>query len=268
MKIIIVIEDTFGNPKCKFEHGLSVYIETEKHKLLVDTGATNAFIENADKLGIDIKQIDTVILSHGHYDHSGGIIAFNKLNHDAKIYIQKSACDDYYHGDKYIGIDKRIVDINQVCILDGDCRIDEELFLFTNITGRRYFAKSNLDLSKKVEGKHMQDDFSHEQCLVISENSKNVLISGCAHNGILNIIDKYREYFNNDPEIVISGFHMTKKTEYTKDETEIILLTAKELSEMKTVFYTGHCTGEKAIELMAPVMKEKLVQIHSGYVIS
>ena len=76
MKIIAVMEDTCGNGFCAFEHGLSVYVETKKHKILLDTGATGAFAENAKKLGIDLKAIDTVVLSHGHYDHSGGILTF------------------------------------------------------------------------------------------------------------------------------------------------------------------------------------------------
>ena len=71
MKIINLIENTEGSSGCLFEHGLSFYVETKKHKLLVDTGATNTFIANAEKLGVDLKQVDTVILSHGHYDHTG-----------------------------------------------------------------------------------------------------------------------------------------------------------------------------------------------------
>ena len=80
------MEDTDGGNGCVYEHGLSFYIETKKHKLLLDTGASDATLKNAEKLGIDLTQVDTVILSHGHYDHSGGIMAFAKLNPTAKIY--------------------------------------------------------------------------------------------------------------------------------------------------------------------------------------
>ncbi|WRK55771.1 MBL fold metallo-hydrolase [Coprobacillaceae bacterium CR2/5/TPMF4] len=89
MKIINLIEDTPGSSNCLYEHGLSFYIETKKHKILMDTGASDAFIKNATQLGIDLKQVDIVVLSHGHYDHSGGILSFVKINPNATIYIQK-----------------------------------------------------------------------------------------------------------------------------------------------------------------------------------
>ena len=79
------MEDTCGNDTCEFEHGLSIYVETRTHRLLVDTGASNKILTNAEKLGIDLSKVDTVILSHGHYDHSGGILPFYKINPKAKI---------------------------------------------------------------------------------------------------------------------------------------------------------------------------------------
>lgn len=268
MKIVILMEDTCGNPDCSYEHGLSIYIETKKHKLLVDTGATDAFIRNAEILGIDLKKVDTVILSHGHYDHAGGILSFHERNPNAEIYMQESACDDYYHNERYIGIDKRIAGLGCVRMLNGDFQIDDELFLFTNITGRKYFAKSNLLLSKRVNGKNIQDQFAHEQCLVITQKQENTLVCGCAHNGILNILDRYREMFSDPPKTVISGFHMMKKGEYEQEETKIICETAKLLSQMDTIFYTGHCTGNKAFALMKPYMKDHLIEIHTGTQIS
>ena len=71
MKIITLVENTVENEKCIAEHGLSIYIETEKHILLLDTGQTDAVVKNAEVLNIDLSAVDTVILSHGHYDHSG-----------------------------------------------------------------------------------------------------------------------------------------------------------------------------------------------------
>lgn len=264
MKLITVIEDTPGSLDCSYEHGLCIYVETKKHKLLLDTGATTAFINNAKKLGIDLQKIDTVVLSHGHYDHSGGILTFAGLNPNAAIYMQKEAAGDYFHGERYIGIDKKIAELPTVHMLDGDIRIDEELFLYSGITGRRFWPQSNLVLSKRQGRKRMQDVFSHEQCLVISTEGKHLLLSGCAHNGILNILDKYKSIYHKMPDVVISGFHMMKKSEYTREETEIIQDTARELYKLDTLFYTGHCTGQPAFDMMREIMGEKLMQIHSG----
>ncbi len=263
MKIVVLMEDTCGNPLCEYEHGLSVYVETEKHKILVDTGAGEKTLANARRLGIDLSLVDTAVLSHGHYDHSGGLPAFRSINPDAVIYMQKTALGDYYHGERYIGIDKRIGQLPNIRLLDGDFRIDGELSVFTGITGRRFWPESNLSLSVQLEGQRLQDEFGHEQCLVV-QGEKNLLVSGCAHNGILNILDRYRDKYGGCPDAVISGFHMMKKTDYSERETEIICRTAEELKKTRAVFYTGHCTGTKAMELMRPVLKEQMVPIHCG----
>lgn len=261
MKIITLVENTTQNPNCIAEHGLSIYIETEKHKLLLDAGSSDALLHNAKALGIDLTQVDTLILSHGHYDHSGGILPFAQINPTAKIYMQRTAADDYYHGERYIGIDKRIAELPQIQLLDGDVEIDEELSLFTHVTGRRFWPKSNIGLTKR----EFQDEFNHEQCLVITQGEERILLSGCAHNGILNLLDKYRELYHSLPNTVISGFHMMKKTgDYTDEEIAIITQTAKELSQTDIKFYTGHCTGQIAYVIMKPTLKAKLQLLSTG----
>ena len=268
MRIINLMEDTDGGNGCLYEHGFSFYIETNNHKLLLDTGASKATLENAKKLGVDLTKVDTVILSHGHYDHSGGIMAFAKVNPNAKIYLQRSAGLDYYNlkenKEKYIGIDKTILELPQVQLLDGNYRLDEQLFLFTNVTGRKYWAKSNLLLKRKVNGEFVQDMFDHEQCLVITDNNRHILLSGCAHNGILNILEAYDTYFETSPAMVISGFHLIKKEPYEQEEILMIQETAKELQKRDTVFYTGHCTGLEAFAIMKEIMQEQLIFVHSG----
>ena len=139
MKIITLVENSCGNENCIAEHGLSIYIETEKHKLLLDTGQTDAIVKNAEVLGIDPSAVDTVILSHGHYDHSGGILPFSKLNRTAQIIMQKSAAEPHFNGERYIGIDKAILDLPNVRLIEGDVQLDDELFLFSRITGRRSY---------------------------------------------------------------------------------------------------------------------------------
>lgn len=264
MRIITIIEDTCGLPECKYEHGLSIYIETKKHKLLLDTGASGVFLENARTLGIDLAKVDTLVLSHGHYDHAGGIMDFVEICPDAAIYMQKNADGDYYHNERYIGIDKRISALPQLHKVDGDMAIDDELSLMADVRGRRLWPKSNLSLKKRINGVDIQDEFEHEQCLVIKHDSGMILLSGCAHNGILNILDSFKERYGCFPALVISGFHMMKKSEYTDMEIEEIRKTAEELQQLETVFYTGHCTGQQAFNLMKSIMGEKLRTIHSG----
>ena len=127
----------------------------------MDSGASDMFLNNAKMLGVDLVQVDTMILSHGHYDHAGGILAFSKLNKEAKIYMKDSAGLDYYHlengEERYIGIDKDILQLEQRVGVNGNLVIDDELFLFTDITGGRYPAKGNLLLKKKMNDGFVQD---------------------------------------------------------------------------------------------------------------
>ena len=268
MRIVNLIENTPGAEGCLYEHGLSFYIETKNHKLLVDTGASDAFIHNAKVLGVDLTKVDTVILSHGHYDHSGGILSFVAMNPTAKIYMQQNAAGEYYHKDetveKYIGIDQEIKHLPQVVWVDGDCKIDDELELFSNVTGRRLWPQGNMELKELMDGAFLQDEFSHEQYLVITDGDKKLLVSGCAHNGVLNILEKYRELYGDHPYAMISGFHMRKKSDYTDEDIAVMEETARELCDTDTVFYTGHCTGEYPFEVMKKILGEQLIYVHSG----
>lgn len=272
MKIINLIEDTEGSLGCIHAHGLSFYVETLKHKLLIDLGPSRDTIQNAEILGVDLKKADTVILSHGHYDHSGGIIPFSQINNTAKIYMQETATGEYYADDgeeaegsrfRYIGIDKDIASLKKVELIKGDYNIDNELSLFViDHPGKIPFT--NKRLKKRIGNKYIQDDFLHEHFLVIKEKEKRVLISGCAHNGILNILKEFRNKYACDPEIVISGFHLMKKTEYSDDEIQEIRDISKELLKFKTTFFTCHCTGIPAYDIMKEIMGEKLRYVHSG----
>ncbi|MDO4334136.1 MAG: MBL fold metallo-hydrolase [Eubacteriales bacterium] len=267
MKIINLVEDTKGG-NCLNEHGLSFYIETEKHKLLMDSGATDLFLQNAGVLGVDLTQVDTFILSHGHYDHAGGLSAFAQLNPKAEIYLKETAGGDYYHissrGGKYIGIDKNIMNLPQVITVQDNLEIDEELFLLTGFSKKQYPAWSNLELKEKVGNAYIQDGFSHEQCLLIRQGEHQTLLSGCAHSGILSILDRYYELFGSFPQTVISGFHMMKNSGYLQEEFDYIRQTAHELLETEALFYTGHCTGQKAFDIMKEIMGERLQDFHSG----
>lgn len=264
MRIVTLMENTPGAAGCAHEHGLSLYIRTPRHRLVLDTGATGAFADNAAVLGIDLTAVDTVVLSHGHYDHAGGLLRMAGLAPGAPIWIRQGAGQDFYHGEKYIGMDKEILALPQVRFVQQDLRLDEELFLFGGITGRRYWPQSNLALRVMQNGVPVQDNFAHEQCLVVEADGKRVLLSGCAHNGILNILDRYTEIFGGDPDVVVSGFHMKKGSDYTPEEWQVIEDTAHALLEHKCLFYTGHCTGRPAQERMQQIMGDRLRFLHSG----
>ena len=265
MKILTLVENSCGDARCTAEHGLSIYIETEKHKLLVDTGQTDALLKNAAVCGIDLSAVDTVILSHGHYDHAGGILPFCTVNQTAKIYMQRAAAEPHFNGERYIGIGPAIPALPNVRLLSGDLRLDDELFLFTGVTGRRCFPPGNRALTRLENGEKAPDDFAHEQYLALLQDGKFWLISGCAHNGMLNILDRFRALFGCDPDYAVSGFHMMKRDgAHTEEEIACIRQTAEALSRTDTVFYSGHCTGEAAFALMKETLGDRLIALHTG----
>lgn len=270
MRIINIIENTPGTNHCVIGHGLSFYIETEQHKLLMDAGPSEDILENAEILGIRLADVDTVILSHGHYDHAGGLMPLAGINKTAKIYMHREAAGSYYafdgkeKGYRYIGIDPEITQLDPIVYVNETMQIDETLSVFCDITGKRNLPDTNKRLLKHDGSRYIQDSFVHEQCLVIREGRKHFLFSGCAHNGILNILDRYEQLYNARPDVVISGFHMMKKTDYTNEEIRNIRDTAHELTQYPTVFYTCHCTGLPAYQMMKEIMGEQLHYVHCG----
>lgn len=277
MKIINLIENTEGKPGCINEHGLSFYIETDKHKVLLDLGQTDSAIQNANILGVDLKAVDTVVLSHGHYDHSGGIMPFSEINDHATIYMQQSAGGEYYADDgkrliddryRYIGINKDILKLPQVKLINGDFVLDDELEVFTIKNRTHMLPFTNKRLLIKTENGFVPDEFKHEHFLVVKENGLTVLMSGCAHNGILSILDAYKEKYRTLPDVVISGFHLMLKREYRENELQEVRSIAEELSNYQSQFYTCHCTGVPAYEEMKKIMGDKLKYVHAGEAIT
>ncbi len=268
MKIVNLIENTEGRAGCIAAHGLSFYIETPKHKLLMDLGPSQDTISNAEAMGIDLSEVDTVVLSHGHYDHSGGIMPFTEKNDKATIYMQASATGDFYSisGEeyKYIGIDKAIASLPQVMFATGDLKIDDELSLFTIEKKVQKIPFTNWRLKKKCGEEYLQDDFCHEQALVVEAEGKTILLSGCAHNGMINILEEYKRKYKAEPDIAISGFHLVKKTEYSSEQLQEIRDTAESLKKYHTKFYTCHCTGLIAYDVMKEILGEQLDYVHCG----
>ncbi len=287
MKITALIENTQGirNETCTALHGLSFFIETEKHRILFDSGPSDETLANAKKLGIDLKNVDIAVLSHGHYDHSGGLMAFAALNPHAKIYMQRGAGGENYafdgpeKGYRYIGIEKKILDLPGVRLLDGDFEIDDELSLFT-IEKRAFPVPStNKRIVRKVSGNDaladstfVQDDFSHEHCLLIRGKSpdSSLLVSGCAHNGILNIMEEFIRKFGREeiPKTVVSGFHLMKKSGYQESDFEEHREIAKKLATYPCRFFTCHCTGEEPYLQMKGILGDQLGYIHTGDALS
>ena len=254
MKINVLTENTSKNNTLGFEHGLSLYIETEKHKILFDMGQSSLFTDNAVKMGIDLAQVDIAILSHGHYDHGGGIKAFLELNSNAPVYLSKYAFEPHYNAkDKYIGLDISLENSDRLLFTDDITVIDDELTLYSSTTVIHKYDAPFSGLSVETNGALVPEDFRHEQYLMINEKGKRILISGCSHNGILNIAHHFK------PDILIGGFHFMKIV-----DSEYLTNAANTLLTYSTQFYTCHCTGVEQYEQLKSTMGDKLSYLSTG----
>jgi len=268
VKIKVLVENTSVSPDFGHKHGVSFYIETEKHKLLFDLGQNDLFLKNAKKMNVDIKQVDTVIISHGHFDHAGALGLFLKENSTAKIYIKKDAFEKHYTKvlglNIDIGLDEMLKENSRLVFTDDITEIDGELLLFSLSQEKSWGSKANKALLAKHNGHIAEDDFSHEQSLIITDKDKKILVSGCSHAGIAGIKAKAQEIINGDLQYAVGGFHLYNPTSKKYESDELIVKIANELNDGHTVYYTCHCTGKKAYEKMKTVLGGRLNYASAG----
>ena len=255
VRIVTLIENTSSRPDITPRHGLSLYIETNGTKILFDMGQDETLLHNARHLGIDLSKVDIAVLSHGHYDHGGGLTAFLRINQKAPVYIHTDAFGQYYNGtQKYIGLDPALREEKRLIFTNGTVSIKPGLVLFDcNDLG---WQSNAWGLNRKADMRFCPDDFRHEQYLQIREGEKQILISGCSHKGIDNIAS----YFQ--PDVLIGGFHLSKEEDFLELEK-----TASSLLAGRTRYYTGHCTGEKQYQFstfLKHLSSEALVLTYAG----
>nr|WP_243446888.1 MBL fold metallo-hydrolase [Clostridium perfringens] len=272
LRITTLVENTKISDEYENKHGLSFHIETEKHNILFDLGPKNTFLTNAKKLNINLEEVDIVVISHGHNDHGGGLEEFLKINNKAKVYIHKDAFNEYYSMagifKKYIGLDKELKKNPRIILTEGDMKIDDELYLFSVVENRHKVSKFNKVLYKRVDGMYLEDDFVHEQSLIITEDNKNVLMGGCAHNDIRNIIDKAEVIIGKDLDYVISGFHIFNPSTGISESDLFINTLGDNLNKRNTKFYTCHCTGMRAFKMLEERLQDKIEYISTGQVLN
>ncbi|MHB1314529.1 MAG: MBL fold metallo-hydrolase [Christensenellales bacterium] len=272
MVIKTLAENTSITGEYRNQHGLSLFIQTSNHKVLFDTGADSLFYENALKTDVNIEDVDMVVISHGHYDHGGGLQTFFEINKKARVYTQKQAFDRHFYRSpdgetSYIGLDQTLKGNERIIPVENYFHINEELELFSNVKGKELFSAANKVLLMENGERLAEDDFSHEQNLIISENGKTILIAGCAHNGIVNIVKKFIEMKGKPADYVIGGFHLFNPSTKKSEDPQLVSQIGNYLLSTGSQYYTCHCTGIEAFKQLQAIMKDKIEYLSTGRII-
>lgn len=288
MKISVLIDNRkfSGNPGAKTEvcscdaltpeWGLSAFIEFNGHRILLDTGASANFAENATALGVDLSTVDAGVLSHAHYDHAGGMEDFFKANDHACFYLREGAGENCYSRhkflklfsyQKYIGIHRgwlkrysyRIKFVGDVAeILPGVFLVGHNDTIFSAESRAEIAARNGLSVKKN--GKYLPDSFDHEQSLVFDTPAGLFIMNSCSHGGADNIVKEIQQAFPNKKiYAILGGFHLYKTPDSRVRDFANRL---RELDVQK--IYTGHCTGDRAYEILKDVLGDRAEQMYTG----
>lgn len=231
------------------EHGLSFLVETERLKILFDCGAGCAARENAGKMNVSLEDVDYVVLSHSHYDHAGGYPDMVRHGVYAPLITGPEFFEEKYarDGEKYTylgcGFGSAFLEENGIehRVCEGCETLDEGCHVVGGFSRFHSFEKIPSRFVRKTKAGMAADDFPDEVCLVLESKKGLVLIAGCSHPGILNMIESVAERFARPVYAVFGGSHLVEADE------ERLAKTMRRLGELG-ISRAGfnHCTGDIA----------------------
>ena len=271
MKVVTLLENTTCRDDLACAHGLSLYIETAKNKILFDMGPDESFLKNAEALGVDISKVNIAFISNGHSDHVGGLEAFCKANRGADVLVHPAAYGEFYSRDgeefRYIGVKEMLDKASGRTVPTAGTLPMGQMLLFSGVPKDEKAMESSAALHEKKGESYVKDDFLHEQNLVVTENGKSVLFAGCAHHGIVSIVEMAEWITGKRPDVVFGGFHMFRLAEGDPAGDELIEETGRKLLKGDTVYYTGHCTGDYAYTKLKAILGDRLQPMTGGSVV-
>lgn len=277
-------EDPEGRLCC--EHGLSILIESDHFRMLMDTGQTGAFYENAGKLGISLTGLNCLLLSHAHYDHAGGLLRLiNQEGNPAMVYVGEHFFRKCYHRMpdgrmKYIGtkFDNRMLQELGVpvrIIKEDTLQIARGITLYRNFPQVTQYEGQSPDFFYQEEDlscgpfgrcmdsmTYLPDDFRDETVLALDTDKGLFVIAACSHPGIVNILTEITRRSGKPILGVIGGTHLKDADE------DRVRRTATDLQKLGISFAAfSHCTGDHNMAVFQEYFGDSFVYNCTGNVI-
>ena len=261
-----ILIDNLTRDELSPEWGLAVYIEHEDHRFLLDTGASHKFLQNAERMDIDVSQVEFGVLSHAHYDHADGIGAFFEQNKKAPFYLRAGAAENCYSCKKffprYIGIRKGLLEryAERIRCVEGDYEICPGITLLPHKTPGLEAVGKKIGMYVRKGWRMCADSFAHEQSLVLDTKKGLVVFNSCSHGGADNIIREVAlSYPGKKIYAYIGGLHL-----YRRSDEDVRALAAQIRETGIENIYTGHCTGQRAFDLLKEELGDRIHQIYTG----
>ena len=261
IKVTTLVENCVKGRGVIAEHGLSMLFETHNSLILFDTGASNLFIDNAKVLGKRIEDVDYLILSHGHSDHTGGIKAFLNINTKAKVICKSSILIPKYRGSRENGI-KNIndLDLSRFIFLDKQTELTDGVFIIPDIDITNQSNTHFYDFELITEDSRIPDSFDDELAMVIIKENEMSIFSACSHRGITNIISSARRYFPSSKfKYLIGGFHLVDSP-----INDTIFISDFLKGDMPEHIGICHCTGIESYAILKNEFRERVFYNYCG----
>ncbi len=276
VKITILCENRAGLPQGIIgEHGFCALIEKDDEKILLDTGQGLGLENNANTLGIPLSKISTIVLSHGHYDHTGGLSAFDQFKSKPKLIAHPDIFQDKHilrnkNGKKepsYIGMaySKKMLTEQmgfKTALTKSFTPISPGIFFSGQIERVTDFEKNDPDLLVKSDDRFIHDTLIDDASLLIETDSGPVIVSGCAHSGIVNTMIHFREKTGYTKfHAVIGGTHLGFLD--SKEQLDKTIEAFKDFD--LDLIAVSHCTGNEPAAVCYNAFKEKFVFANAGW---